>query len=328
VLLRQEIIDVSQSTEKQKVMIDFVKVSLKVLITTAIFVLALIVAIVITSLLTQSDIHPDYCKFGTPEKATLCLLLVAYGAVVFNSLKRSPRVEKQQIKLASQNQIAAPDAASPRRRSSRTRKAIMKNIPLGFFSILLFYNSANAETVLKVASEPSFGTIDGIKYESRSISPFVAFYDIYISYRERRPGDFKADEYIWGTVFGEITPDFPNRVIHQIVLGIQDPGDWGKVEYYAMPRSLYRDLSQPTLGEIYLGQTLFALTLKNSTLTVYLCGSDAAGSYEVNWIIDIDKLLVRRLVQPGECEVKDISKWQKLIKINKPKIIQTKKING
>ena len=102
-LLRQDIIEVVQSTEKRKVMTDFVKVSLKLLIINAIFVVASIGAIVITSLLTQSDIHPDYWKLSIPEKDILCLLLVAYGLVVFNSFRRSQRVEKQQIKLASPN---------------------------------------------------------------------------------------------------------------------------------------------------------------------------------------------------------------------------------
>jgi hypothetical protein len=97
----QVIIEAINSPEKLKVMTKFVKISLKIIIFSAIFVVASIAAVVITSLITQSDIHPDYWKLGAAEKTILSLLIAAYGLVVFNSFRRSKRVEKQQFKSAS-----------------------------------------------------------------------------------------------------------------------------------------------------------------------------------------------------------------------------------
>jgi membrane protease YdiL (CAAX protease family) len=85
-------------------MINFLKITLKVSIISAIFVISSIVAVVIISVFTQSNIHPDYWKFGTPEKVTLYLLLAAYVLSVFILLKWFKRTDNKQIKSASPNQ--------------------------------------------------------------------------------------------------------------------------------------------------------------------------------------------------------------------------------
>jgi membrane protease YdiL (CAAX protease family) len=85
-------------------MTNFLKISFKLSIISAIFVILSIVAVVIISFMTQGNIHPDYWKLGAPEKVTLYLLLAAYGLVILISLKGFNRTKKKQIKSASPNQ--------------------------------------------------------------------------------------------------------------------------------------------------------------------------------------------------------------------------------
>lgn len=86
----------------------YLKILSKIFIISAVFVIVSIVLVTITSLQTQSKIHPDYWIFGTPEKAILLLLLAVYGLAVFNSVKKSHRTQKQQIKSASPNRKLLP----------------------------------------------------------------------------------------------------------------------------------------------------------------------------------------------------------------------------
>jgi len=85
------------------VMTDYEKISLKLLVISAIFVVASILAVLITSLLTKNGIHPDFWKLGAPEKAILCLLPAAYGLTVFYAFRRLRRVKKKQVKSDSPN---------------------------------------------------------------------------------------------------------------------------------------------------------------------------------------------------------------------------------
>ena len=85
-------------------MSNFMKITLKLSIISAIFAVVSIVTVVITSLLTQRNIHPDYWILSTAEKVILFLLLAVYGLVIFKSFKRSQSTERHGIKPASPNQ--------------------------------------------------------------------------------------------------------------------------------------------------------------------------------------------------------------------------------
>lgn len=75
----------------------FLKILLNLSLISAIFVFVSIVSITITSLITQSKIHPDYWIVDKPEKVILILLLAVYGLVVFNSIKKLHRAQIKQI---------------------------------------------------------------------------------------------------------------------------------------------------------------------------------------------------------------------------------------
>lgn len=67
------------------------------LIISSIFVALSFVLEMAVSFLTQNNIHPDYWKFGAPEKGgPLFIIFAAYVLVVMNSIKRFKKVRKNE----------------------------------------------------------------------------------------------------------------------------------------------------------------------------------------------------------------------------------------
>jgi hypothetical protein len=68
----------------------------KLFIISSIFIVVLFVAEIAVSFFAQNNIHPDYWKFGGPEKLTLFIIFAAYVLVVLNSIKRFKKVRKNE----------------------------------------------------------------------------------------------------------------------------------------------------------------------------------------------------------------------------------------
>jgi len=123
-----------------------------------------------------------------------------------------------------------------------------------------------------------------------------------------------------------VTTTEPSTVIDRILLArpTTSTTDGNAREYYEVPLELYRDVTEPALGKIFISQTLFSLARKGSTLTVFLCGGDGAYSYVANWIIDLETHRVRRVVHNnGEFDKGILSPWQDLKKSAEPRIVNS-----
>ena len=68
----------------------------KLLTISSIFIALSIVLEIAVSFYTQNNIHPDYWKFGAPEKLTLLIIFAAYVLVVMNSIKRLKKARKNE----------------------------------------------------------------------------------------------------------------------------------------------------------------------------------------------------------------------------------------
>ena len=177
---------------------------------------------------------------------------------------------------------------------------------------------APLENVLVIGSPPGFGTLDGIEFQRRTVAAVNQDQGVYMCFRNREAGDFKIGERVFGSDM-PATATEPAGVIHRIILEL--PASGGNRSYYEIPRELYRDLAEHHLNRQSKSQTLFSIARKGATLTIFLQGGDAAGSYVVNWIIEGHK--VRRVITAGESEEGRSSPWVELKKIDPPKIINT-----
>jgi hypothetical protein len=180
---------------------------------------------------------------------------------------------------------------------------------------------ASAQPLLSVGAKPQFGTLDGVDYESCAVSPFLSDQRIYLCYRKRVDGDLVVGERVLGADM-PVNETYPERVISRVVLALENHFDDSKTLYYEFPKEAYRDLTYPNLGPIYSsGRTHLAIVLQAGNLTVYMSGSDGAGSYRVNWIISAKDFKVRRLDSVGEGdEVDRKGPWLDLKKIPEPHV--------
>ncbi len=177
-----------------------------------------------------------------------------------------------------------------------------------------------------VGAPPTFGTIDGIAFEHRSVRNFAVVYDVYICYRDRRPTDFKIGERIEYGYLGPVTATEPGRVIDRILL--TRPAGEDVRSYHEVPSELYRDVTEPNLGKLSLSQTPFALVRRSFTITIFLEGGDGAYSYIANWIIDLQNDRVRRVLANGESDEGAPGLWHALKKIQPLKIVNAPNKEG
>lgn len=175
-----------------------------------------------------------------------------------------------------------------------------------------------AENILVIGSPPEFGTLDGVRFQRRTVAKVTQSQAVYMCFRDRQAGDFKIGERVFGSDM-PVTATEPSGVIHRIILELPASGD--DRSYYEIPQELYRDLAEHHLNWQSKSQTLFSIARKGATLTMFLQGGDAAGSYVVNWIIEGHK--VRRVIAAGESDEGRSSPWLELKKIDPPKIIHT-----
>jgi hypothetical protein len=207
------------------------------------------------------------------------------------------------------------------------------NAILILLGLLVFQDTRGAdqpdeakEFVMLIGSPPTFGTLNGVKFEHRTVPHGTWNYDVYICYRDRKPTDFKIGERIEYGYLGPVTTTEPSTVIDRILLArpTTPTTDGHPREYYEVPLDLYRDVTEPALGKIFISQTHFSLARKGSTLTVFLSGGDGAYSYVANWIIDLVTQRVRRVVHNnGELDKGIPSPWQDLKKSAEPRIVNS-----
>jgi uncharacterized membrane protein (DUF373 family) len=69
----------------------YLKISIKLLMISALFVVASIISLIAISVLTQNSIHPDYWEIGISEKIMLLILFALYGLVMCTSIKKFKR---------------------------------------------------------------------------------------------------------------------------------------------------------------------------------------------------------------------------------------------
>lgn len=181
------------------------------------------------------------------------------------------------------------------------------------------------ENILFIGSPPRVGTLDGVKFQYRNVAYINDAYAVYMCYRERQENDFKIGERVFGSDM-PATATQPQGVIHRIVL--EWPAYGPQRSYYEIPQELYRDMSEHHLEHQSKAQTLFSLARKGSMVTLFLSGGDAAGSYAVNWIIDLETKRVRRIVAAGEWDEVRPSPWIDLKKVEKPAIVMAPDQDG
>jgi hypothetical protein len=178
--------------------------------------------------------------------------------------------------------------------------------------------AVHGENVLVIGSPPAFGTLDGVRFQRRTVAQVTQSQAVYMCFRDRQAGDFKIGERVFGSDM-PATATEPSGVIHRIILELPASGD--NRSYYEIPPEFYRDLAEHHLNWQSKSQTLFSIARKGATLTIFLQGGDAAGSYVVNWIIEGHK--VRRVIAAGESDSGGVDPWLELKKIDPPKIINT-----
>jgi len=183
----------------------------------------------------------------------------------------------------------------------------------------------NEENVVVIGSPPAFGTLDGVSFQRRIVEDVTSDMAVYMCFRDREEKDFKVGERVYGTD-EPASATSPRSVIHRIILEWPASGD--KRSYYEVPNELYRDMAEHHLLCKWKSQTLFSLARKGTMLTLFLHGGDAAGSYIVNWIIDLEKVLVRRVVAESEQDAGPTGPWLKLKKIEKPNIVTSPDQDG
>lgn len=189
--------------------------------------------------------------------------------------------------------------------------------------------SADAQAlILSVGAQSEFGTLDNVEFESVGVAPFLAMQRIYLCYRKRADGDLVVGERVLG-VDNPVTKITPDKVIHKIVLSLDNTSSRPRVttQFFEFPKELYRDLTDPFLGPKHSRMnTKLAIVNQTQYLTVFMRGGDGAGSYKVNWVIDVKEHKVRRLDAPGERDsvFKD-GPWVQMKEISAPKIVLSTK---
>jgi hypothetical protein len=171
---------------------------------------------------------------------------------------------------------------------------------------------------------PTFGAIDGINFERRTVARINSVYHVYICHRDRKPTDFKVGQRIEYGYLGAVSDNFPDKVIDRILLSVPE-GEGSARSYFEFPVELVRDITQPHVGHSDSG---FSLVRMGSHITVFLDGGDGAYSYVANWHIDLDTKRVRRVAANGEFDEAGSTPWHDLRKIDSPKIINTPNEEG
>lgn len=204
----------------------------------------------------------------------------------------------------------------------------MKHLILAAFGTLIITCFADAQPLMSVGAEPKLGTLDGVEFESCAVTPFLNNFRIYLCYRKRVDGDLVVGERVLGSD-EPVKEHYPERVISRIVFAVENSFDQSQTLFFEYPKETFRDLKFPHLGPVFHGyRTHLAIVLQAQTLTVFMSGGDGAGSYKVNWVIDVKEHKVRRIDSVGE-EGDDVSRtgsWLELKEIPTPKVaFQSKK---
>jgi len=181
------------------------------------------------------------------------------------------------------------------------------------------------ENIVVIGSPPEFGTLDGVRFQRRIVQDVTSGLAVYMCFRDREERDFKVGERVYG-IDEPASATSPTGVIHRIIL--ESPAYGDNRFYYEVPKELYRDMAEHHLNAESKAQTLFSIARKGTALTLFLEGGDAAGSYAVNWIIDLEKDRVRRVVAESEQDAGPSSPWLNLKKIEKPNIVTSPNQDG
>lgn len=179
-------------------------------------------------------------------------------------------------------------------------------------------------TLLETSAWPHFGTMNGVAFESRWIEDTDGrTFVVYLCYRPRKPGDLKVGEGVYGTV-DAVSKEFPREVISAIVLAIRE-SPFDEFRYYELPKEMYRCVTEPDLGGPSTYQTYFTLSRVGRQLIVFHHGSDGAGTYSVNWVIDTGVMKATRVIQAHESPEDAYLGWLELAEIAEPVISESDK---
>ena len=183
---------------------------------------------------------------------------------------------------------------------------------------------------MNVGAVSKFGSLDGVRFESCAVSPFLDDQRIYVCYRTRMDQDLLVGERVLG-VDDPVTATYPDRdLVSRVVLALETHFDDSKTQFFEFPQEAYRILTHPHLGSGYSGRrTNLAIALMGDRLVVFMSGGDGAGSYRINWEINVKERKVRRIVQAAEMNaVGETGQWLDLKEILEPSIIlENKKAN-
>lgn len=180
--------------------------------------------------------------------------------------------------------------------------------------------------LVEIGARSDCGTLNGIPFESYAVAGHGGnIYWIYLCYRQRNEDDLTIGEVVYGAAFS-VSEHIPDTVIDRIALAVRK-GPFGDIEYFQFPSEMYKDVTNPNFGgDSNRGYS--ALALNSHNLVVYHRGSDGAGSYTVNWIVDIKNMKVTRIIQGHEMPTERYQAWVALEKIKSPDIQESDKPVG
>ena len=197
----------------------------------------------------------------------------------------------------------------------------LKVVIFGFLFSFLGCLGLSAQTFLNVGADSQSGRLDGVRYESCGVSYFLDESRVYLCYRQREEGDLIVGERVWGAD-EPVTPTYPKgELVARMVLGLESYGK--KTRYLEFPKEAFRTVTGPNIGKSGAGgRTALAIVLTSEkVLTVYLTGGDGAGSYRLNWEVDVKENKVRLIAQENEINiVGKVGPWLDLKEIEQPKV--------
>ena len=197
----------------------------------------------------------------------------------------------------------------------------LKVVVFGFLVSFLGCRGLLAQTFLNVGADSQSGQLDGVRYESCGVSYFLDENRVYLCYRQREEGDLVVGEQVWG-VDAPVTKTYPDgALVARMVLAIEDDGK--KARYLEFPKEAFRTVTYPHTGNKRAGDTtaLAIVLTSEKVLTVFLTGGDGAGSYRLNWEVNVKENKVRMILQESEINiVGKVGPWLELKEIEQPKI--------
>lgn len=200
----------------------------------------------------------------------------------------------------------------------------MRTLKTSLIQFLMFacYSVALADNgFVAVGASPFYAKIDGVDCEGRSLR----WETVYICSRDRKEEDLEIGGRVYGTD-DAVRKDEPRTIISRILFSPRPSVGPIKAAWYELPNKLIRDLTEPNLAPKALSPGYFSIVGQGQKVIIYLHAGDAGGGYEVNWIIDEDKLRVRRMViSHGGPDDTLKDKWFQLQRISQPEIKEIRK---